>query len=358
MELAVANRPVEYYDNFSGSVSDSFELTLEGMNEIAHYLYYRFGEKLETQLVDTDIKTELINHYGNVEFEEYLYIATQRSLLCRIEEGIRHGYYRCSSVYKTEEGLQAYAFSLESDEKYKARSIGIFRREYQVRNHSMLDYRNETSLSVAYENLSVLADELISVQTEGYILLNFGEFHPDKDVFKRAEGVSEVKEHIVEWLTKDYYLNCVIKGLKVSDLLHAYKYLDTLSEVLYFASDKLIDSESPSTYIKEISVVDILYLATELSRIYGVEINYAKEMVDRFVFHEKNREDDIFAQPLLKIGKNQVILSQALLDQVNLDRFIERQFIRHKTEMAEVGYAFEKRFIDTNKFSIQEVLRK
>ena len=129
MELSVANIPVEYYDNLNGSVSDNFESSLESMNEIVHYLYYQFGENLETQVTDAEIKFELIRPYENVEFEKYLYIALQRYLICRIEEGIRYGYYGLGYLNKTKEGLRIYAFSLENDEKYKARSIGIFRRQ-------------------------------------------------------------------------------------------------------------------------------------------------------------------------------------------------------------------------------------
>ena len=70
-------------------------------------------------------------------------------------------------------------------------------------------------------------------------------------------------------------------------------------------------------------LVDISYLVKELSRIHNYEITYAQKLIDRFVFHEKkNRDDDVFAQPLIKISKTQIVLSQALLDQVNLDRFI------------------------------------
>lgn len=123
MELSIANRPVEYYDNLKSSISDNFESILESMNEIVHYLYYRFGESLETQIVHSDIKFELIHPYENAEFERYLYIASQRYLICRIEEGIRYGYYKIGYIDKTAEGTQQYAFSFENDEKYKARSI-------------------------------------------------------------------------------------------------------------------------------------------------------------------------------------------------------------------------------------------
>ena len=55
-----------------------------------------------------------------------------------------------------------------------------FRREYQVRNHTLFDYRNQFDIPIAYEKLSMLADELIESQTEEYEFFNFSKFHPDK----------------------------------------------------------------------------------------------------------------------------------------------------------------------------------
>ena len=243
MELSVANQNVEYYGDLKCSITDSFESTLESINEIVRYLYYRFGNSLEDKVIDNEIKFELIHPYENVEFERYLYIASQRYLLCRIEEGIRYGYYELGHMDKTEEGIQRYLFSLESDEKYKARSIGILRREYQVRNHTMIDIRNQEDISVVYDKLSILADELIDVQVEEYVLLDFCKFHPDKSIYIEAEKVSKIKERIVESLTKDYYLDCEVKGVIIQDLLCAYNYLYTLSEILFFASIKLIDDQ-------------------------------------------------------------------------------------------------------------------
>lgn len=110
---------------------------------------------------------------------------------------------------------------------------------------------------------------------------------------------------------------------------------------------KYIDDRKQDTYTKEISLINVMYLIEELARIHEFEVEYSEKLVDRFVFHEKkNRDDDIFSQPLLKISKKQVILSQALLEQVNLDRFIERQFIRFNKNVAEVGHIFEQKFIN------------
>ena len=188
---------------------------------------------------------------------------------------------------------------------------------------------------------------LIKIQNKGMRFLDYSNFHPEKDIFLEAERISDIKKNTVEILTKSYYLTCDIKGIKVTDLLCTYDYLYTLSEILYYSSLQLIDEENPETYIKEISIVDIKYLASELSRIHNFKHEYAEILVDRFVFHEKkNKDDDIFAQPLLKISKTQILLSQILLDQVNLDRVIERQFIRYNKNVADVGRIFEGIFLD------------
>ena len=178
--------------------------------------------------------------------------------------------------------------------------------------------------------------------------MDISQFHPDSELFQKAEKIAIPKLGVVESLTKDYYLGCQVKGVKISDFLCTYKYLFTLAEVFNTASLHLIDQDIPSTYVKEVCLVNISYLSSELSRIHNYELKYAEKLIDRFVFHEKNnRFDDVFAQPLLKISNSQVVLSQALMEQVNLDRAIERQFIRFNKNISEVGRKFEEYFINS-----------
>lgn len=181
---------------------------------------------------------------------------------------------------------------------------------------------------------------------QALLTLDFSDFCPDKAVFLEAEKIANIKERIVESLTKEYYLDCKVKEIEVRDMILTYKFLRTISEILYVASKKCIDEENQETLLQEISLVEIEYFSKELARIHDFDLDYAKKLIDRFIFHEKNnREDDIFAQPLLKVSRTQVVISQALMDQVNLDRVIERQFIRYKQDVSAVGVAFEEKFL-------------
>ncbi|GAB6128123.1 hypothetical protein JCM17204_07140 [Blautia stercoris] len=289
---------------------------------------------------------EQIHPYENEKFEQYLYIALQRAMLCRLEEGIRYGYYELREMKKTEEGILTFAFGIENDEKYKARRMGVLRRECQVRQQVLMDLRNQKDNVAGNKKVAVLSEEFLKVQKKGSVLLDFSDFCPDKAVFLEAEKIANIKERIVESLTKEYYLDCKVKEIEVRDMILTYKFLRTISEILYVASKKCIDEENQETLLQEISLVEIEYFSKELARIHDFDLDYAKKLIDRFIFHEKNnREDDIFAQPLLKVSRTQVVISQALMDQVNLDRVIERQFIRYKQDVSAVGVAFEEKFL-------------
>ena len=108
--------------------------------------------------------------------------------------------------------------------------------------------------------------------------------------------------------------------------------------ILFYSSSKCINIENQETLIKEIGLIDISYLVKELTRIHGFKLEYSKKLIDKFIFHEtNNKNDDIFSQPLVKISKKQIVLSHGLIDQVNLDRFIERQFISYDKNVSDVG---------------------
>lgn len=348
MEFAVADRPVEYCENSTSSISDSLESTLEAINQIIRYLYYQHGKSLQSQVQSGTINFELIHPYQNADFQQYLYIATQRHLLHRIEEGIRYGYYTFVSTGIQDNGIRYFQFSLQNEDNYRARRLGILRREHQYQQHGLINALNQDELTEAYEELKRQADILINLQMAETMMLDVGQFHPNKALFKKAEETISPKLRIVEQLTKDHYLECQVKDVKICDLLCAYRYLSTLAGILYAASSQLIDQDVPRTYIKEICLVNTSYLSSELSRIHDYSFEYAEKLIDRFVFHERsNKYDDIFAQPLLKISDTQVVLSQALLEQVNIDRAIERQFIRFEKNISEVGFDFEKHFADS-----------
>lgn len=76
---------------------------------------------------------------------------------------------------------------------------------------------SQAELEEAYEMLNEQAVRLIAVQSEIDVLINLSQFQPDKDSFHKVEGIVSPKIRLVEYLTKEYYLQCQVKGIKIRD---------------------------------------------------------------------------------------------------------------------------------------------
>ncbi len=347
MELSVSNRSVEYFDGLKVSYLDNNELTLEGINQILLYLFYLNKDKLP-EVFDEDVYEEPLLPYYNADFEKYLYIAFQRHLISDIEEGIRCGYFSLVLKEKNDNGTWRYVFDFEDESKSLARRLGILRREYSVRSNVIINPENSLACTISSKYRPELADDLLALQTRKGHFIEIEKFHPEKDKFEKAFSGATIKINIVDTLTKKYYLDLEVGGIKITDYLIAYGYLFTLSEIIYEVTLQNIEEERQETFFGELAIVSTTYLVDELSRLYQYKKEYSKKLIDAFIFHAKNKHDeDVFAEPLIQVSKTQVVLSYALVDQVNLDRAIERLFSRYKKNVSEVGKVFEKEFLAT-----------
>ena len=298
----------------------------------------KFVDKVE--ILDFNVDSP----YNNIEFQKYINIAIQRYMLQALEEKIRCGFICLDCICPHESGKDVYLFKPEEINKTKARFIGIFRREYQARSTSIIDVNIGKDMAEGYTMIKKISSELLKLQNENCKMFDFTNFKPNKKDFLKAELVTVPKKKIVELLTKKFYFSVKIKGMSVSDITICYYFLDTLSKILEEANADL----GKNCEIRQVSIVDINYLCNLLSEIHNFEFNYSKQLLNCYIFHENdNTDDDIFAQPLLKISNSQIVLVPAFVDQVILDRVIERQFIRNEIDHSDIGHVFEKYFIES-----------
>lgn len=347
MELSVSNRSVEFHEGLKGSYLDDNELILEGINQIILYLFYKNKDNMP-EVFEDDIYTNPLLPYENVDFQKYLYIAFQRHLICSTEAGLRYGYYSIAKKKKDARGIDTYVFDFEDDAKSRARRIGVLRREYRIRSNMLIAPSNSEACMISSKYRPKLANELLNLQKTKGSLFSLEEFHPIKETFEKASSDAVIKMNMVKLMTDEYYLNSSVKDIKITDYLNAYCYLSTLGEIVNEAANTNIDENKQETYFGELALVGIEYLAEEFSRLYNYKTSDAFKLIDCFIFHaNNNRGEDIFAEPLVQISKKQVIFSYALIEQVNLDRSIERLFLRFNKDVSKVGKDFEKRFLQT-----------
>lgn len=343
MELFITNKPVSYINGIKVSAADSMESRLEAIDEIVRFLFYKFRKKMVSNINISELTNYEIKPYNNADYEQYAYIANQRHMLQQLEEGIRCGFISFECITKDKAGQDVYVFMPEDIKKSHARFCGIHRREKQFRTHVLFDGEAQKEFISASEVIRKLAEELIDVQISNFVSFDLTNYHIDIEKYRKAQRVVDAKINIVHDITKEYYLKKSVSGVKISDLLTCYRFLNTLGEIIKCASLQYIFEGNEDNYLKELCIVEIQYLCSELSKVEEFDLGYAFLLIDRFVFHDSaNKDDDVFAQPLIKISNNQVVLCPALVDQVNLDRFIERQFIRFDVNIAEIGIDFEK----------------
>lgn len=347
MELAVANNPVDQFDGVNVSISDNNESNLEALNEIVHFLYYKFKNEMP-QHIDVNVLQNInIKPYENADFMRNTGIANQRHILLRLEESMRCGYLTFDRIEKDTNGHKVYVFEFENVKKSRARFCGLYRREREVRTHALIDIEAHKGIIESKDAINRLAQNLLSLQQNDFTLFDFSNFHIEANDYNTAQKTTDVKINIVTDTTKPYYLKSIIKNVKIEDLLICYRFLDTFAEIIKCAISQLELDVNNSSILKELCIMDKKYLIDELARLTGFDSQYSTKLLDRFIFHNSNnRDDDVFSQPLIMVSCDQVVFCPALIDQVNLDRAIERQFIRYKVDVSIIGSDFEAFFKD------------
>ncbi len=348
MELSIADRPVTNFDSIKVSVTDSMECSLEAINEIVRFLYYQFKNNIVDIISTDELKEYYICPYNNPHFQRYLYIAIQRHILQQLEEGIRCGFFTFECNGKDPSGNKVIIYSFEDSKKSHARFCGIYRREHDLRTHVLMEQGYKSSTSVYGECISVQAKILLNKQVPDFVTFNLSNYHITPEDYKLAKKSADTKINAIYAITKQYYLDSEVKGVKIKDLLVCYRYICTMAEIIRCASLNYKFEGTEDNYLKEICIIELDYLCSELARLCGFDIKYSALLLDRFVFHSQNNKyDDVFSQPLLQISNKQIIFSPALVDQINPDRAIERQFIRFKVNTSKIGFEFERYMRET-----------
>lgn len=324
------------------SLTDSLEHSLEILDILIRYVYYFKREQIPSNIDIGQLMNIPIISYGNPDFMFLQNVSSQRKLLEEIEEQYRYGY---SSIdYFGEDELKRKIIHFKSERKSEilAHRMAILRRDARlVQNAGMVAFI-EGTVEEGEKELTNQAILLSSMAQEQSLQNAFLSYRPKKEQYEKASCFAKLHIEMVDLFTKEFFLRTQVKGISVKQILSGFEYLFTLSEIYYRAANLRIEAENPSSFMAEVAVVPTAYLIKELSRLYDIDLEESGKIIDFFVFHLKeNNKEDVFSQPILSISETEVIISSALIEQVNLDRFIERLFTNNKINYAKIGPDFE-----------------
>lgn len=341
-EMNIAQQTPINGDGVKVSLTDSLEHSLEIIDILVRYIYYVKREQIPTNIDFSQFVHTPIISYGNHDFSFLQNVSSQRKLLEEIEEQYRYGYSSIDYFGEDESKHKIVHFKAERKSEILAHRMAILRRDAMLVQNVGTQIFVEGTVEEGEKELinqSTLLNDLAQDQNLQNALLSY---HPEKEQFEKSSCFAKLHIEMVDLFTKEFFLRTQVKGISVKQILSGFEYLFTLSEIYFRAANIRIAAEKPSSFIAEVAVVPAVYLIEELSRLYDIDLEESGKVIDFFVFHlKKNNKEDIFSQPLLSISETEVVISSALIHQVNLDRFIERLFTNNKINYAPIGPDFE-----------------
>lgn len=345
MESRVTDRSSDMYSDVKVAIGDSFEQLIEQMDALFRYIYFLKADDFK----DSDgWKRDFLIPYESKDFKELALLCMGDVLYEKIENRFR---YTETEITTAEDpnGVLVFVFSIGDVYAYKIHIAAGLRRE-----HNFLFQKGIYALDSERTSKNNGADthfyqEYFRV-SERLDVSDIESFHFDNAEYAQLEklldsSLSALREHI-----KDYYFTREFSNIKVESYLNAYVYLYTFSKVYYAASLRWMDEEDINTYSVLIPFVNIQYLYQEFSNLYP-DISYksAKELINCFIFDNKVSKDkskgDLFTRPLVKVNKEKILLSEALIDQMNLERNIEVLLESYNVDISSIGKDMEKRVI-------------
>lgn len=335
MEINVANVKVNHAPMQKVSFADNYEGMLEYFDTLIKYLYIVKKKELK----NNDVETHGDIHPFNLpEFEEITYIAQQRRMYELLEEKFRYSDWKIG-VGKNEAGQKVYFFAPENKDKYKSHLTGSMRREYQFK----AEVTRFTDISKVE-----LAMKMVEILEKRIDLDNIEDFHITKVDFKQASELVNTMVSVYKSLTKEYYFTCKFQELTVEDIIKMYTYLYTFSQIYITAVLRDFKEDDYSSYKYLVPVIHIDYFVNEFSTLYEMEKEKSKKILYCFIYDEKlkGNSEDIFSKPLLKVNDNELLFCESLIEQLNIERCIEKLLQKYDVDLKPVGKQFENKLID------------
>lgn len=336
VESLLASEAASLDPNVHVSMSDSFEQLLEDMDTLFRYIYYLKSDEKEIPK-NVLLRMGFLTPYGSPDFRMLNVLAMVDSLFAKLEASFRFSGWEIEKHVMPEGDV--YCFYPRDDKPSKLHIAAGFRNKYKLMVGTLCKVTESTD-----RNQQPPCDHIESVNAmpmdgggteclpggfyQEYLpaskrmnLSDVEEYHFDKDEY--ADLVKYVLSIIeaARSRNKSFYFSCCVNGMSVKEYLNAYVFLYIFSKIYY------CKAVSQGAQKDLIAMVSLEYLYNEFSKIYGYDYGVAQKIIDCYVFDSKTSKHkkfgDIFTRPLISIGSGMVLISEALIQQINIDRNIE-----------------------------------
>lgn len=239
-----------------------------------------------------------------------------------------------------------YFLKSSNEQKTIAHHTAITRRSYKVYSNSVIHHfeLNESDKSVL-EEISNKFD-----------LENIQNFHFSKEEYETTFEIREARYGIAKSMLKDFYFEIDFKGITLEDILNTYNFLCVYSTIYMFAVDNVFEEDDYTIYKYTAPVINIEYFVKEISFLFDISEEKASKLLECFIYNPKQRNCEIFTNPLLMVNDSQILLCETLISTFNMERLVSKLLHKYDISYAAIGPKYEEQIrTELNEYDVVNV---
>ncbi|ASJ56834.1 hypothetical protein BP422_26925 [Brevibacillus formosus] len=320
-------RNVADLDSGNGFISleSNLEAGIEYVNVLLSYLFFKGKKVLEH---DIECSTD-VSPYEVPSIEKMSLLASHRTMLEHLWELVKYRGWKYS-VKKDVNHNEVMYFEPLDEEYLKLEAAATQRYAYK----EQIDFIKKEGM------LNSVVKKMVPVETHLAALIDLNDpkwiLRLDSKMLKEFSDLyseyNRVAINSLEFISSDFWFKNTLgvnKNISFENYFSLISYLQVLGAIYSEKSHKDFDDFNRDGYKYLAPRIEKNLIALRFSELFNVDHEIAIELIYMLTFQPKTNKDDfsdLFSQPLVYMGKSDVILVPALIKQLNLPRMIEQQF--------------------------------
>ncbi|WP_240413716.1 hypothetical protein [Paenibacillus periandrae] len=316
-------------DSGNGNISlqSNLETGIEVTDTLLKYLFFKGKKQFNKELAET---TD-VSPYEIPSIEKLGLLGLHRVSLNLLWEFIK--YRNWSFVVEEDEGdKDLFYFGPNDYEELKLEKTAVERYAFKDRVDV---FKNLNMTKTFFNKLSLSIKKLADkIQVNDMISLFQIDDKDFKNIIELFRKLNDLAIDSLEFLGDNFLKkNCIGKEKTINfDLLVNFVcYLQALGSIYSQKTHEVFDDDDRALYKVLAPRVKRQYIIDHFSNLFLIEPNMIDELIEIFLFQpnpgqEEDHFADLFSQPLVYFGKEEVIFIPSLTKQLNINRIIEQQF--------------------------------
>ncbi|MFD2115792.1 hypothetical protein ACFSTH_11265 [Paenibacillus yanchengensis] len=323
------------------SIESNLEAGIEMFNTLCSYLFYK-GKKV----LDKDLEvTNDVSPYDIPNIEKMSLLALHRGMLNHLWELVKYREWEYSMQRNTED--EEYMYYEPLDEEYvKLEAAALIRYSYK----DQLDFVKKETLynSLVHDLIPLESDLAQSIDLDDPQSLFRLETSKLMQLVQFYRKINNGAVKSLEFIDRDFWSQKTMginKNISFNTYFIFISYLQALGSIYSEKTHEEFDDYNRGSYRHLAPRIEKEIIVSNFREIFGVEHEVAGELLNMLTFQPRaNKADfsDLFSQPLVYMGKKEIIFVPALIKQLNLPRMIEQQFGIWNIDDAYKGKTFER----------------